>query len=61
MLTNTETYGGGGIFGLCSTAAASNLWAPYLFIHEFGHHLAGLADELIDVYVYDRMLGGIVS
>ena len=45
ILTNTETYGGGGIFNLFSIAAASNLWAPYLFIHEFGHHLAGLADE----------------
>jgi hypothetical protein len=45
IITNTETYGGGGIFGLFSTAAASNLWAPYLFIHEFGHHMAGLADE----------------
>jgi IgA Peptidase M64/Peptidase M64 N-terminus len=45
ILTNTETYGGGGIFNLYSTAAAGNLWAPYLFIHEFGHHLAGLADE----------------
>lgn len=45
ILTNTETYGGGGIFGLFSTAAAGNLWAPYLFIHEFGHHIAGLADE----------------
>ncbi len=45
ILTNTETYGGGGIFNLFSTAAAQNLWAPYLFIHEFGHHIAGLADE----------------
>jgi hypothetical protein len=45
ILTNTETYGGGGIFNLFSTAAADNLWAPYLFIHEFGHHIAGLADE----------------
>ena len=45
ILTNTHTYGGGGIFNLFSTAAANNLWAPYLFIHEFGHHLAGLADE----------------
>ena len=45
ILTNTETYGGGGIFNLFSTAAARNLWAPYLFIHEFGHHIAGLADE----------------
>ena len=45
IITNTDTYGGGGIFNLFSTAAAGNLWAPYLFIHEFGHHLAGLADE----------------
>jgi hypothetical protein len=45
IITNTDTYGGGGIFNLYSTAAAGNLWAPYLFIHEFGHHLAGLADE----------------
>lgn len=45
ILTNTEKYGGGGIFGLYSTVAADNLWAPYIFVHEFGHHLAGLADE----------------
>jgi hypothetical protein len=45
ILTNTEVYGGGGIYGLFSTAAANSEWAPYLFVHEFGHHLAGLADE----------------
>jgi len=45
ILVNNETYGGGGIFGQFSTAAASNEWAPYLFVHEFGHHFAGLADE----------------
>lgn len=45
ILTNTETYGGGGIYGLYSTAAANSEWAPYLFVHEFGHHFAGLADE----------------
>lgn len=45
ILTNTETYGGGGIYGLFSTAAANSDWAPYLFVHEFGHHFAGLADE----------------
>ena len=45
ILTNTEVYGGGGIYGLYSTAAANSEWAPYLFIHEFGHHFAGLADE----------------
>jgi hypothetical protein len=45
ILTNSATYGGGGIFNLYSTVAADSAWAPYIFIHEFGHHLAGLADE----------------
>jgi hypothetical protein len=45
ILTNTQTYGGGGIFNLYSTVAADSAWAPYIFVHEFGHHLAGLADE----------------
>jgi IgA Peptidase M64/Peptidase M64 N-terminus len=45
VLTNTRTYGGGGIFGLYATVAADSVWAPYVFIHEFGHHFAALADE----------------
>jgi IgA Peptidase M64/Peptidase M64 N-terminus len=45
ILTNTRTYGGGGIFGLYSTVAADSFWSPYVFVHEFGHHFAGLADE----------------
>ena len=45
ILVNNETYGGGGIFGQFSIAAAGNDWANYLFVHEFGHHFAGLADE----------------
>jgi hypothetical protein len=45
ILTNTKTYGGGGIFNLYSTVAADSLWSPYVFVHEFGHHFAGLADE----------------
>ena len=45
VLVNAGTYGGGGIFGLYSTVAADSLWAPYVFVHEFGHHFAGLADE----------------
>ena len=45
ILTNTDTYGGGGINGLYATAAANSAWAEYLFVHEFGHHFAGLADE----------------
>lgn len=45
ILVNNETYGGGGIFGMYSTAASGSQWAPYLFVHEFGHHFAALADE----------------
>src|SRR5437763_2101221 len=45
ILTNSATYGGGGIYNLYSTVAADSEWASYIFVHEFGHHLAGLADE----------------
>jgi hypothetical protein len=45
IISNTNTYGGGGIYGLYATVAANSVWADYLFIHEFGHHFAGLADE----------------
>jgi IgA Peptidase M64 len=45
ILVNSDTYGGGGIFNAFSTVAAKNDWAEYLFVHEFGHHFAGLADE----------------
>ena len=45
IITNTRTYGGGGIFGLYGTVAADSEQAPYVFVHEFGHHFAGLADE----------------
>lgn len=45
LVANGETYGGGGIYGLYATVAADNRWAPYIFVHELGHHLAALADE----------------
>jgi len=45
ILLNSKTYGGGGIFNQFSTVAADNEFAPYVFVHEFGHHFAGLADE----------------
>lgn len=45
ILANNRTYGGGGIFGLYSTVASDSNQAPYVFVHEFGHHFAGLADE----------------
>ena len=45
IAVNDRKYGGGGIFNLYSTAAADNDFAPYLVVHEFAHHFAGLADE----------------
>jgi hypothetical protein len=45
ILTNTATYGGGGLYNVYSTAAVDNDFAEYLFVHEFAHHFAGLADE----------------
>jgi hypothetical protein len=45
VLVNGRTYGGGGIFNLYSTVAADNAFSNYVFVHEFGHHFAGLADE----------------
>ena len=45
ILANSQTYGGGGIYGTFATVAVDSDWADYLFVHEFGHHFAGLADE----------------
>ncbi len=45
LLFNARKYGGGGIYNLWSTCAAGSEQAPYLFVHEFGHSFAGLADE----------------
>lgn len=45
ILVNGRTYGGGGIHNLYGTVAADSGEAPYIFVHEFGHHFAGLADE----------------
>ena len=45
IITNSRTYGGGGIFNLYGTVAADSAQAAYVFVHEFGHHFAGLADE----------------
>jgi hypothetical protein len=45
ILVNGNTYGGGGIFNLYATVASDSEWSSYVFVHEFGHHFAGLADE----------------
>jgi IgA Peptidase M64/Peptidase M64 N-terminus len=45
IMVNSPRYGGGGIYNLYCTFTTDNQWWRYLFLHEFGHHFAGLADE----------------
>jgi len=45
ILVNDARYGGGGIYGDQATASVDTAFANYMFVHEFGHHFAGLADE----------------
>ena len=45
IIANTERYGGGGIYNLYSISCSDNEYDEYVFVHELGHALAGLADE----------------
>ncbi|MBN2408242.1 MAG: peptidase M64 [Candidatus Aminicenantes bacterium] len=45
VMVNHTRYGGGGIYNLFCTFTVDNQWHEYLFLHEFGHSFAGLADE----------------
>lgn len=45
IMVNSPRYGGGGIYNFYCTFTSDNQFADYLFLHEFGHSFAGLADE----------------
>ena len=45
ILVNERTYGGGGLFNDHATASVDSAYSPYVFVHEFAHHFAALADE----------------
>ena len=45
ILANERTYGGGGVFNDHATATVDSAFSAYVFVHEFGHHFAALADE----------------
>ncbi len=45
VMVNQSRYGGGGIYNLFCTFVTDNQWSEYVFVHEFGHAFAGLADE----------------
>ncbi len=48
ILVNTTKYGGGAIYNLYSASVNSNASSAKIFVHEFGHGFAALADEYDD-------------
>ncbi len=51
ILVNTDKYGGGGIYNQVTLSSSDHATFKQVFVHEFGHSYAGLADE----YAYDDM------
>lgn len=45
VMVNTDQYGGGGIFNHFSVFSSDGVAKEKVFLHEFGHHFGGLADE----------------
>ncbi|GAB4300435.1 MAG: IgA Peptidase M64 [Ignavibacteriaceae bacterium] len=45
ILVNSSTYGGGSIYNLYSVCTSDNRFSDFVFVHEFGHGFASLADE----------------
>jgi hypothetical protein len=45
VLVNAAQYGGGGIYNWQAVSSVDSEFSDYVFVHEFGHHFAGLADE----------------
>jgi hypothetical protein len=45
ILVNSKKYGGAGIFNYYSICTADHKSSDFVFVHEFGHAMAGLGDE----------------
>jgi hypothetical protein len=45
VLINSTKYGGGGVYNYYSGTTVGHAYSDKVFIHEFGHGFAGLADE----------------
>ncbi len=45
VLINSPKYGGGGVYNYYSGTTTDHALSPKVFVHEFGHGFAGLADE----------------
>jgi hypothetical protein len=48
ILVNSTKYGGGAIYNYYNTSVNSNKASAKIFVHEFGHGFAALADEYDD-------------
>lgn len=59
ILVNTDVYGGAGFYNTYAITSAHNTASMEVFIHEFGHSFAGLADEYF--YEHDDVLDGMYS
>ena len=51
ILVNSATYGGGGMYNFYAIGTADNARTISVFVHEFGHSFAGLADEYFNAEV----------
>ena len=50
ILTNTDKYGGGGIYNFYGLGSAGKTGKTgEVYVHEFGHSLMGLGDEYIEI------------
>ncbi|MGK9368983.1 M64 family metallopeptidase [Melioribacter sp. Ez-97] len=54
IIVNTAKYGGGAIYNFYNVTASDNRLSKLIFVHEFGHGLAGLADEYADTSTYNE-------
>ena len=48
VIVNTSKYGGGGIYNFYGLSMSNHPTESMVFVHEFGHSFAGLADEYYD-------------
>ena len=55
VLVNTQRYGGGSICLDYCTSSVDHVTSPLVFLHEFGHSFAYLADEYIGNVAYSEL------
>lgn len=56
VLINSNRYGGGGVYNYYSGTTTGHQLSKMVFVHEFGHGFAGLADEYYSSSVaYDEL------